>query len=88
MFARSCKMLAICMLLLLLSGCSRAPSIDVWGSFLPSWMFCGAAGLAITIFTHLALLARRLERYVTPLIVFYPSLALALTCAFWLLFYR
>ena len=29
---------------LLLVGCSRAPSVDVMGSFFPAWLGCLAAG--------------------------------------------
>jgi len=69
------------------TGCSRAPSIELIGSFFPGWMFCivGALGVAGLIRTFLV--RRELEPKLGPLVVFYPGLVVALSCVFWLIFF-
>jgi len=66
------------------SGCSRAPSIEIIGSFFPAWMFCIIAALIVTGLIRLELVRRGLEKKVSPLIVFYPSLAVAIACLLWI----
>ncbi len=70
------------------AGCSRAPSIDIAGSFLPSWMFCLLGGLGAAGLVHWQLLQRKLQSRVEPVVVFYPSVAVAVACLLWLLFFR
>ena len=82
------KPLAIAFLSLLVDGCSRAPSIDIDGSFLPSWMLCLLVGGAVAGLIHWQLEKRKLQHRVMPTVVFYPSLAIAASCLFWLLFFR
>jgi len=72
----------------LVEGCSRAPSIDIAGSFLPSWMFCLLGGLGAAGLVHWQLLQRKLQGRVEPAVVFYPSVAVAVACLLWLLFFR
>lgn len=70
---------------LLLTGCGRAPSFDLLGSFFPAWLVC--VGIAI-LFTVLAReLLRRYVEIAFPVLV-YPSLAACFTFALWLLFFR
>jgi hypothetical protein len=40
-----------------LTGCSRAPSIDIIGSFFPVWMLCLTCAVILTFFARM-LLAR------------------------------
>jgi hypothetical protein len=82
------KALGALSLTLLVGGCSRAPSIDIAGSFLPSWMFCLLGGLGAAGLVHWQLLQRKLQGRVEPVVVFYPSLAVAVACLLWLLFLR
>ena len=69
----------------LLSSCSRAPSVEVLGSFFPAWLVCFIAAIVLTAFARLVLL-RLNVRAALPLLV-YPSLAALFTFLLWLLFF-
>jgi len=71
--------------LLLLAGCSRAPSVDVLGSFFPGWLVCLTAAIVLAALVRLALLRLRL-RFAFPVLV-YPSLAALFTFVLWLIFF-
>ena len=77
----------LCLPLLVGTGCRRAPSIDIIGSFLPSWMFCIAAAVIATGVVRWQLVRRSLEQKIPALVIFYPSLAVALACFFWLILF-
>ena len=81
---RTMNFCLLCPLLLVCTGCRRAPSIDIIGSFLPSWMFCIAAAVIATGLLRWQLARHRLEHKIPALALFYPSLAIALACFFWL----
>jgi hypothetical protein len=69
----------------LLWGCSRAPSIDVLGSFFPAWLVCFLVSIVLTALVRLALLRLRVKAAL-PLLV-YPSLAALFTFLLWLIFF-
>jgi hypothetical protein len=71
---------------LVLTGCSRAPSFDVLGSFFPEWLICLAASLLLTVAARSLLL--RLRVVLALPILTYPSLAALFTFALWLTFFR
>jgi len=77
----------LCLAVLGCTGCTRAPSFDFIGTFFPAWMFCIIGALAITGLVRVLLVRLRLEQKVGPLVVFYPSLAVALSCLLWLVFF-
>jgi hypothetical protein len=67
--------------LLLLTGCARAPSLDILGSFFPAWLVCLAVAIVLTAVSR-ALLSRYVE-IVWPVLI-YPSLTAIFTFALWL----
>jgi len=69
----------------LLSSCSRAPSVDILGSFFPAWLVCFIAAIVLTALARLALLRWRVQPAL-PLLV-YPSLAALFTFLLWLIFF-
>jgi hypothetical protein len=71
---------------LLLSGCGRAPSFDVLGSFFPAWIACLALGLILTVAARWILL--RLHIVIALPVLTYPSLTALLAMALWLAFFR
>ena len=74
--------------LLLTAGCSRAPSLNILGSFFPSWMLCGIIGILLTVATRLFFVRINLEQdLVFPLIVVYPCLTALFTFTLWLLLF-
>ena len=68
------------------AGCSRAPAIDILGSFFPGWLVCLVPALALTAFTQLLLSRRGIKLHLPTLV--YPSLAALYTFALWLIFFR
>jgi hypothetical protein len=75
-------------LALLLGGCSRAPSVDIIGSFFPAWMICLVIAVILTFAVRYLLVRLRLESELGPLALFYPSLLTLLTSALWLAWFR
>jgi hypothetical protein len=88
MFHRSLKLLSAPVLIFVAGGCSRAPSVNLAGSFLPSWMLCLLGGFAVAGVMQWQLVRRKLQYRVAPVVVFYPSLVVATACLLWLLFFR
>jgi len=76
---------AIC---LLCSGCGRAPSIDIIGSFFPVWMVCLATAILLTCILRLVLLRLQFESEIGPTALFYPSVVILISCLLWLIFFR
>jgi hypothetical protein len=69
-----------------LTGCGRAPSFDILGSFFPAWMVCMAVGLGLT--AAFRWLLSRMRIAVAAPILTYPSLTALITMALWLAFFR
>jgi YtcA family len=71
-----------------LTGCARAPSVDVLGSFFPVWMVCGSAAVILTFLGRNLLVRYKLESHVGPVALFYPSLVVLFSCLLWLISFR
>jgi hypothetical protein len=72
----------------LLTGCARAPSVDILGSFFPGWMISLTLAVFLTFAVRFLLVKLRLEAEVGPLALFYPSLLTLCTCVLWLMYFR
>ena len=70
----------------LLAGCSRAPSVDLLGSFFPAWLVCLVPAILLTAATQ-QVLARLHWRLALPVLV-YPTLTLLFTLLLWVIFFR
>jgi hypothetical protein len=68
-----------------LTGCGRAPSFDILGSFFPAWLLCFVAAMLLTVLSRELL--RRYVEIVWP-IVTYPSLTALFAFALWLTLFR
>ena len=73
---------------LICTGCSRAPSISIIGSFFPVWMVSLVAGVILAFAVRSLLLRYRLESEVGPHALFYPCVVALFTCVLWLIFFR
>ncbi len=73
--------------ILLITGCSRAPSFNLLGSFFPAWILCGVIGILLAVAVRLFFVRIKLEQQLKPLIVVYPCLAAFFTFTLWLLFF-
>jgi YtcA family len=73
---------------LLCTGCNRAPSISIIGSFFPVWMVCLIAGVVLAFPVRSLLLRYHLESEVGPLALFYPCVVALFTSLLWLILFR
>jgi hypothetical protein len=73
--------------MLLIAGCSRAPSFNLLGSFFPAWILCGVIGILLALAVRFFFVRIKLEPQLKPLIVVYPCLAAFFTFTLWLLFF-
>ena len=71
---------------LFLTGCSRAPSFDILGSFFPAWLLCLTVGLLLTVAARWLLIRAGVVLAVP--ILSYPSLTALFTFALWLALFR
>jgi len=69
-----------------LTGCGRAPSFDVLGSFFPAWLVCLALGIVLAAVARWFLL--RLHIMIALPVITYPSLAALFSFALWLELFR
>lgn len=76
----------IAALVLLASGCD--PVVNIYGSFFPAWVVCLVTGVMLTGLLRLMFAVTRLEWYLGPLVLVYPSLVLLLTLVTWLVFFQ
>lgn len=77
-----------CTACVLLTGCGRAPAVNIIGSFLPAWMICLTAGVILAFAARSVLLRYRLETEVGPLALFYPCVVILMTCLLWLILFH
>lgn len=78
--------LAVSFTCLAVTGCERAPSVDVLGSYFPGWLICLVVALPCTVLVRSIL--RRLQVEVSAPVIVYPSLLALFTFAQWLIFLR
>jgi len=69
------------------TGCSRAPTFDILGSFFPAWILCGVIGVLLTAFARIFFVRTKFEQQLSPLTLVYPCLAAFFTFSVWLLFF-
>ena len=79
------RALLLLLFIFTLASCSRAPSVDVLGSFFPAWLLCLTISVVLTAFVQLLL--SRLRMKVAYPVFFFPSLTTLLTLALWLIFF-
>jgi len=69
-----------------LTGCGRAPSFDILGSFFPAWLACLGLGLVLTVAARWLL--SRLHIVIALPVLTYPSLTALFSFALWLALFR
>ena len=74
-------------LLTALTGCGRAPTIGIYGSYFPGWLLCLAFGIVLTAVTRVVLRRYDYEIHLRPLGLIYFALSITLTCLLWLIFF-
>jgi hypothetical protein len=69
----------------LLTGCTRAPSFDIWGSLFPAWLVCLIFGILLTTLGRWWL-SRQQIPILFPILI-YPSLTALITFVLWFIFF-
>ena len=72
---------------MLCTGCRRAQSYSILGSYFPAWLFCIAAGIGAATLIYFLLQRRNLSEQLAPPLLIYPTLAIGLTLGIWLVLY-
>jgi hypothetical protein len=80
------KLAALVALTLLMTGCD--PTINLYGTFIPAWLICMAAGTAGAVALRYVFAALKLEPHLGPLILVYPCLVVLLSCLIWAIFFK
>ncbi|MFZ0745137.1 MAG: YtcA family lipoprotein [Terracidiphilus sp.] len=70
-----------------LAGCGRAPTLDILGSFFPSWLVCLLAGIVFAVAANRIFVRFALDKELLWPVVVYPCIALLLACVLWLVFF-
>ena len=78
----------VCLFLLALTGCQRAPAFNVLGSYFPAWLFCLVVGMALTVATRVVLRRYNLGEVLSPPLLMYSCLTAFFTFSLWLIFFR
>lgn len=71
-----------------LTGCARAPSVNILGAYFPAWMLCIITGIVLTFVLRGALITLKLDDVIGPRGLVYPAMVIALTLGTWLLFFK
>lgn len=71
-----------------LTGCGRAPSVDIIGSYFPVWMICLTAAVVLAFVFRKVLVRCKLEPHLGPVALFYPCLVVLFSCLLWFAFFR
>lgn len=61
------------------AGCARpvAPTLSVGGSYFPSWLMCGLAGIALAVMMRVVLVRMGIDELLPVRLLVYTCLALA-----------
>ena len=70
------------------AAAAHSPSIDVLGSYFPSWLICIVVGVVLTIVARLLFVAWKLDTHLRPKPIVYPCLTAVFAMTVWLLFFR
>jgi hypothetical protein len=73
--------------LLVITGCGRAPSFSILGSYFPAWLLCLVMGILLTAAVYWLLDRLQLAKEIIWTIVVYPCLAAFFAFTLWLIFF-
>ena len=84
---RSSKAIAALSVVSTLTGCGRAPSFNILGSFFPAWLICMVAGVVLAAAVYRVLAYFKLDKEISWTILVYPCLAAFFAFSLWLIFF-
>lgn len=71
----------------LLTGCERAPTFSILGSFFPAWLFCILAGILLAWGAYWLFTRLEIEKHIQPSILVYPCIAAFFSFILWLVIF-
>lgn len=87
-YSRQSPIVPVGLLLTALAGCRRAPTLNILGSFFPSWLVCLFAGIILAAVANRIFVRLALDQEILWPIVVYPCLAILFACVLWLIFFN
>ena len=78
--------LTSCLSIATLTGCD--PIVTIAGATFPSWLFCMIVGAILAAIVRPLMVLTRLEPYLGPLTIFYPSLIAMFAMIVWVIFFN
>src|SRR5215472_4368326 len=69
------------------SGCSHAPTLDLFGSYFPAWMLCAVAGILAAIIIRQILALAGIHEYVLVPLLTYTGFAVSAALLLWLFWF-
>lgn len=70
-----------------LTGCRRAPTFNILGSFFPSWLICLFAGIVLATIANRVFVRFALDKEILWPVIIYPCLTLLFACVLWLVLF-
>ena len=84
---RNVKLYIIAILTFLLTSCHSSPSLDILGSYFPSWMLCTLIGITLTVIAHIIFIKIDIDKFIPMTLLTYILLAISLTFITWLIWF-
>ena len=78
----------VLLLILLLGGCAYSPTVDVLGSYFPSWMLCIIVGLVSTLIVRLLLIGFGIYSHLRLKPLVFSCMTISFTFVVWLGFFK
>ena len=86
-FVRAHLHISVLLTTVLLTGCGRAPSFNILGSYFPAWLICIGVGIAGASLVSGVLTRVHMPHLIRWTIVVYPCLAASIAFTLWLLIF-
>lgn len=84
---RACCLLMLVSLTPLVTGCSPAPSVVMFGASFPDWLLCSVVGVLVMTFLHVLFHKTNHRRWLEPALLVYPCVTALAAMLTWLLFF-
>lgn len=81
------KLTQVVLIIGLLTGCTPAPSIVMFGASFPDWLLCSGVGIIGMILMHVLLSKSKLKFLLYPTLIVYPCITALIAMLTWLLFF-
>lgn len=67
-----------------LTGCGRAPSFNILGSYFPSWLVCILIGILGSCAVNVLLTHFQRSQWIRWTLFVYPCIAASIACTLWI----